>query len=110
MNNIILFYFLPFCVNQIRLLRLEQEVTSRKETKKDSDKTDEAEADIKLESQDATMKKVKRRKSSSGQKSGSRQPQTCSVCAAVLSSRGALTKHMVIHQVVIFQDCMTVCG
>ena len=90
------------------MLRLEQEeVPSRKEAKKDSDKTDEAEADIKLESQDTTMKKAKRRKSSSGQKSGSRQPQTCSVCAAVLSSRGALTKHMVIHQVVIFQDCMT---
>ena len=89
------------------MLRLEQEeVPQRKESKKDSDKADEAEADIKLESQDTTMKKVKRRKSSSGQKSGSRQPQTCSVCAAVLSSRGALTKHMVIHQVVIFQDCM----
>ena len=87
--------------NQIKLLRLEQEEGPlRSETTQDFHKSDETKAVTNLKAKPATTNKSKKRKTSSGvQKSGSRQPQTCSVCAAVLSSRGALTKHMIIHQV-----------
>ena len=79
-------------------MRVEQEeVPSRKGTTQDNDKTDKTEDPIKLETKHATSGKAKKGKG--GQKSGSRQPQTCTVCATVLSSRGALTKHMIIHQV-----------
>ena len=50
-------------------------------------------------------KSTKGRSKPSQQKPGSRQPQKCTICASVLSSRGALTKHMIIHQVCHFRIC-----
>jgi len=84
---------------QIRLLRLEQEeVPVSNETTQDIHKSDETKDPMKLKAKQATIEKKKGKSNSGVHKSGSRQPQTCSVCAAVLSSRGALTKHMIIHQ------------
>merc|ERR1719234_2054377 len=85
---------------QTKLLRLEQEEGPlRSETTQDFHKTDETKDLVILKAKSAKSQKLKKGKNNSGvQKSGSRQPQTCSVCAAVLSSRGALTKHMIIHQ------------
>ena len=103
-------YFLFSLINcfclffiQIRLLRLEQEEGPlRNETQQD--KTDKTEDLTNLEMEPGASKKAKKAKRNlgAGQKSGSRQPQTCTVCNAVLSSRGALTKHMIIHQVFLF--------
>ena len=92
-----------FIENQIRLLRLEQgEDPVRNETTKDYVKTDKTKDLVKSKTKHGTSEKAKKGKGNQeSQKSGSRQPQTCTVCAAVLSSRGALTKHMIIHQVLL---------
>ena len=45
-----------------------------------------------------TVKREGTKASTSSKSTGSRAPQKCNVCKTVLSSRGALTKHMITHQ------------
>ena len=72
------------------MLRLEQEeVPQRKESKKDSDKADEAEADIKLESQDSTMKRRREEKVAQAKNRGLGNPRHA-LCVLLSSPPGEL--------------------
>ena len=55
-----------------------------------------------MEQQQKSRKRAEAKEQESGtERQGSRAPHPCTKCGAILSSRGALTKHLATHQVIL---------